>query len=483
MGFIRLFLSAALACLTVQVVAGCGGGSTVLATTPTPGDAPAAAEIPPPDGRFSVDVPDAEWTPVMIGGDQGTMLARALADRKAVMMMLGAGLGDAAFEDRVFQMIKAAAPETGVVARARSALDALLEERGEIPYRVTIQPAGTDVLGRPYYLPKEHPLHTDWLTKKKAMKGAEGLLTVRRIAVDDQQLRVLRERRRGSCQGLESSLAAARNGSAAFFDPFGNAVDEALEQSFRRHLEKALPFWKDEISAARPRVAPGGEDARCLEGYADLVEAYLPCLDGSCPLRPRLQLEAGGLIAMDNEPLGALPDRCPTAQVRDYSAELKDLASRAVGDVLPGLGGAWAGELTRLGALAQVADGIGELCAPRHRRFSAEDLATARSELASFLTQLSDLETGGEWVAASGLERVPGTGPVAILARVQARGADPRADAAGLLERLRRLERCDQGGERLLQAALIDVGSSEVVFMGIFFEEQLLCEGLPPGQP
>jgi hypothetical protein len=66
---------------------------------------------------------------------------------------------------------------------------------------------------------------------------------------------------------------------------------------------------------------------------------------------------------------------------------------------------------------------------------------------------------------------------------VQARGDDPVAGAAELLERFRRLERCDQGGERLLQAALVDVGSSEVVFMGIFFEEQLLCEGLPPGQP
>ena len=74
-------------------------------------------------------------------------------------------------------------------------------------------------------------------------------------------------------------------------------------------------------------------------------------------------------------------------------------------------------------------------------------------------------------------------GPIAVLARTRARGVDPLRDAAALGDRLRELNRCAAGGERLLQVALIDVGSSEVVFIGIFFEEQLLCEGMPPGQP
>jgi hypothetical protein len=186
---------------------------------------------------------------------------------------------------------------------------------------------------------------------------------------------------------------------------------------------------------------------------------------------------------MDNGPFAALPDRCPTAQIRDYGAETKDLASRAVAEVLPHLEGIWGGELMRVGALARLADGLTEFCAPRHRRFSEQDLETARGDLAAFVDKLRELEADGEWVPAGGLERAPGIGPVAVLARVQARGDDPVAGAAELLERLRRLERCDEGGERLLQVALVDVGSSEVVFMGIFFEEQLLCEGLPPGRP
>jgi hypothetical protein len=480
----RLPLATSLCALaTAALVTACGGGPTVLATTPIPGESSEAVEVPPPDGRFELEVPAGAWTPVMIGGDQGAMLAQALTDRKAVMMVLGGSLGDAAFEEQVFRMIKAAAPETSVVARARATLDALLEERGEIPYRVTIEPAGTDVFGRPYYLPKEHPLQTEWLARKKALKGAEGLLTVRRIRVEDQRLRELRERRRGSCDELIGALEAGSNGAGAFFEPYTRAVDEALDEAFERHLGRALPFWRDELAAARARVAPGGEDARCLDGYDEFLERYAPCIDGGCALGPRLVLPAGGLIAMDNTPIAALPDRCPTSGMRDYGDEMKQLAGRAVGEVLPHLGGAWAGELIRFGALSRIIDGVSELCAPRHRRFSGQDLETARGDLAAFLERLAGLEAEGEWIAAGGIERAPGVGPMAVRARVQARGEDPIAGAAELVERLRRLERCDQGGERLLQAALVDVGSSEVVFMGVFFEEQLICEGLPPGQP
>ena len=480
----RLFVATILGGLAVaSLVAGCGGGPTVLATTPIPGESSEGVELPPPDGRFDLDVPASAWTPVMIAGDQGAMLAQALTDRKAVMMILGGSIGDAAVEEQVFRMIKAAAPETAVVSRARATLDTLLEERGEIPYRVTLQPAGTDVLGRPYYLPKEHPLQTEWLTKKKALKGAEGVLTVRRIRVDDQRLRELRDRRRGSCDELIGALDAGAIGAKSFFDPYVEVVDDALDRAFERHLGEALPFWNEELASAKTRAAPGGEDARCLEGYAEFLERYAPCIEGGCALGPRLVLPAGGLIAMDNTPIAALPDRCPASGIRDYGDELKRLAARAVGEVLPHLGGAWGGELIRLGALSRIVDGVNELCAPRHRRFSGQDLETARGDLAAFLEQLGGLEAEGEWIAAGGIERAPGVGPVTVLARVQARGEDPITGAAELIERLRRLERCDHGGERLLQVALVDVGSSEVVFMGVFFEEQLLCEGLPPGRP
>jgi len=484
MRFCRLPLAAGLVALAAGLPsAGCGGGPTVLATTPGPGETSAGLEVPPLDGRFELDVPASAWTPVMIGGDEGAMLAQALSDRGSVMMMLDSGSGDAAFEERVFRMVKAAAPEVSVVARARATLDALLEERGEIPYRVTMEPAGADVLGRPYFLPKEHPLQTDWLARKKALKGAEGLLTVRRIEVGAERLRELRDRRRGGCGELIEALGAGAAAASKRFEPYVEAVDGALDRAFARHLDKALPFWRDELAEAKSGAAPGGEDARCLAGYEEFLESYAACVDGGCARRPRLVLPAGGLIAMDNTPFAALPDRCPTAGIRDYADEMKDLAGRAVGEVLPQLGGAWGGELVRFGALARLADGLDELCAPRHRRYAEQDLESARGEIRAFVERLAGLEADGEWTAAGGLERAAGVGPVAVLARVQARGEDPIAESVAVLDRLRRLERCDEGGERLLQAALIDVGNSEVVFMGVFFEEQLLCEGLPPGQP
>ena len=59
-------------------------------------------------------------------------------------------------------------------------------------------------------------------------------------------------------------------------------------------------------------------------------------------------------------------------------------------------------------------------------------------------------------------------------------GYDPKNSAKELVGKLRELDKCDEGKERFYQATLIDVGTSEVVFMGIFFEEELLCDGFPP---
>ena len=465
-----------------MLAAGCGGGATVIATTPTPDPATDPVELGEPAGALPVPAPAAEWTPQMYGGEAGEMLARALADTGSLMMMLGPR-ADAAFEDRVFQMVKAASPEAAVVARERGTLDKLLEERGEIPYRVTLQPAGTDVLGRPYYLPKEHPLHTEWLEKKKALEGAEGMLTVRRVRVDDQKLRELRKRRRGGCGEILGELRRGLDESTSFFAPLVEGADAALERAFGRHLDAALPFWRDELAAARGGVAPGSEGARCLDAYADLVERYAVCADRSCELAPRLHLTAGGVVGADRSALDALPDRCPAGEMRDFGLEVEEMLARAVDEVLPTLNGPWSAELQRREGLERVADGLEDFCALRHRRIAVDDLERARADVREFLERLGDRDLDGEWYPSSGLERIPGQGPVRVLARVRAVGADPGGEAADLVERLRRLERCKRGGERTYQASLIDVGTSEVRFMGIFFEEQLLCEDLAPGSP
>ena len=462
----------------------CGGGSTVLATTPTPDEASSITRIAPPDGKLPIPNLSATWTPAMIGGKQGEMLNAAIADRGAVMMVLGRNLSGAAWEDRIFQMIKAASEKTSVVARKRGTLDKLLLERGEIPYRRTLEATGVDVLGRPYYLPKDHMLNTEWLSRKKALKGADTLMTVRGLKVDDQKLKELRKRRRGGCDKLEAALAGASYEATTFFEPFMSWADEELQGAFERHLRKAVPFWRQEISSALNRGDPGGDEAGCLNAYRNYLDEFAPCMEGSCDARPKVGLATDGVvIGMDMASQNLVPDRCPSGLIRNYVNEISDLASRAVEEVLPGLGGDWTAELLRYNALKKIERGMKDFCAPSHRRISTNDLTSAREQLRVLASDLRENTPSGEWISATGQDRIPGVGPVEILAQIRAKGVDPEEDAARFVARLRDFNRCTQGDERLLQVALVDVGSSEVVFMGIFFEEQLVCEDMPPGTP
>ncbi len=480
----RLGLFLVAASSAALLLTNCGGGSTVLATTPTPDGASSITRIAPPNGKLPIPDLSAQWTPAMIGGKQGEMLTAAIADRNAVIMVLERSLSGAAWEDRIFQMIKAASEKTSVVARKRGTLDKLLLERGEIPYRRTLEASGVDVLGQPYYLPKDHMLNTEWLSRKKALKGADTLMTVRGLRVDDRKLKELRKRRRGGCDKLEATLAGASNEATTFFEPFMSWADEELQGAFERHLRKAVPFWRREISSALNRVDPGGEEAGCLDAYRDYLDEFAPCMEGSCAASPKLGLATDGVvIGMDMAPRNLVSDRCPSGLMRNYVGEMSDLASRAVEEVLPMLGGDWTGELLRYNALTRIERGMKDFCAPSHRRISMNDLTSAREQLNVLASDLSEVTPVGEWISASGQDRIPGTGPVEILARVQAKGGDPEEAAARFVARLRDFNRCAQGDERLLQVALVDVGSSEVVFMGIFFEEQLVCEDMPPGMP
>ena len=69
---------------------------------------------------------------------------------------------------------------------------------------------------------------------------------------------------------------------------------------------------------------------------------------------------------------------------------------------------------------------------------------------------------------------------VTTLARVEVSTNNPETTILQIAKGIRAIDRCSQGGESLLQATVVDVGTSEVLFMGIFYEEALLCNGLPP---
>lgn len=463
---------------------GCGGGGRgyLSEETPLPEGGPTGEPLAPPVGKFPVPETLPVWTPETPGSGLASEFVKALQDQESVALILPSGLTNAQMEDRVYQMVRKAAPATKVVARGRGVLDQLLEERGEIPYRVTLEPGGTDVLGRPYYLPREHPLNTDWLAESKPLKGAKALLTVRPLQVDEQKMRELRRRREGGCEEAEAVLKEATERAPVFFRPLEAASLATLAGSFRRHLTVALPFWREELETIEREQMPGSLGHRCVEAYNVFLQGYEACLTAECPIGPKIYATGRGVVGMvDTSQL--IPEGCPTQGMRDYKSEIVFLGTRATQDVLSAFDRGWPGELLRYGGVERVQRALNKFCASRHRRIHVEDLARVQEGVERFFEKLRSEELEGSWQMRKGLERVPQVGPIHILARVQVAGVDPVQEADALRTEMRRIEHCIEGDEDLLQAAIIDVGTSEVHFMGIFFEEELLCDGFQPGFP
>jgi hypothetical protein len=468
--------------LTAVVLTACGGGTVLVESTPRPEPASDIESVAPPNGSFAVIAPEMGWTPATISTGRANELAERIQSQKTLALILPRTRMSTALEDRVFQMVRIAAPETKVVVRARGTLDKLLVERGEIPYRKTLEMAGTDAYGEAFYLPKKHPLNTEWLAKRRPLKGADAMLTVRQIMVDDSQLHELRKGRQGSCSGFIEALVDNQKEAHLFFEAYIKETNELLKTAFTRHLTIAIPYWKDEIEVLAQRIPLGGVEEQCLKNYRNLVDKYAVCLDGPCSVSPRLHLESGGIVGIEETTL-LVPDTCPPQEARDYAAEITDLAQRAVAEVFIALDDGWAREIARFNSLVHLGHSIEEACTPRHRRIRTAELKTAQSAVRKFLSELPNRDFSAEWVSARGQERIPGTGPIRVLARIKTSPIGPLRDTTTISQQLRSLDHCDDRGEHLWQTTLIDVGTSEILFVGIFFEEELLCDGFPPGSP
>ena len=229
----------------------------------------------------------------------------------------------------------------------------------------------------------------------------------------------------------------------------------------------------------RGREYAEAHDTQLYHSYQALLDDYRPCVSGTCATGPHLHLVLGGIIGMDDRAL-TIPRTCPVPGMWDYAEEIDRLARRAVQETLLELDGGWIPELLRYSGLAEIRRGLETYCTPRHRRIVPEDLDGARGQLNTYLSELGGKSYAGTWEPAQGLERVPGVGPKKVLARIRATGVNPAHDAATIMKNVRDIDRCDDRRERLFQTILIDVGTSEVTFMGIFFEEELLCDGMPP---
>ncbi len=465
---------------TAILISMCGGAEKPIVDASPHADAsPPRAALPGPSSKVVIPTPEEDWTPVCVGAEKGKELAAALRDRKKIAVVVPKAHDARELEDRLDKMVKTVAPDTAVTARSEAVLDKYLVDKTHIPYRdANAGEAASSTTSGPVYLPKDDPLSAEWRSKKGGLRNVDAVLIVRPIKVDEGRMSEMREPKTGGCDAEESALERGISDAGAYFAPYEAKARELLGREFARSLHKAAPFWRQELKQVAEIAVSSTQTARCAAAYEKFLDKYDTCLKGVCPLGPRL-FAVRGLVGMVDES-ELIPDACPTAGMRDYAAEILKLGDRALAEVMPTLSDAWNGEMLRIGGLADVRRGVGDICLPRVRRVREEDAAAARTALHKYLVELRDGAFEGTWEPMPGQERIVGVGPVRVLARVKATMADPRVQAAALIKQMRGMSRCTQGKGRLLQVSLVDTRSSEVLYMDIFFEESLLCEDVPP---
>jgi hypothetical protein len=387
------------------------------------------------------------------------------------------------WEDKIFNMVKAASPKTAILGRKRGVLHKLLMERGEIPFRRTWEAAGMDLFGHPYYIPKDHPLQTEWLTKKKALKGADTMLIMDIVKVDDQKLRQMRREKRGGCDNIISQINQQKTKAEEHFLPLVTSAGKALAKEFGRHLKVALPFWQSEIKQQLSEEPVTTEKQRCLNAYADMLKKYEPCINAACSLAPALYVEKGGIIGMDMTTALTIPGQCPANGGRNYVEELKQLGSKTTSRVLPAISDTWSPDLLKMKALSLLKNTMDEICTPAHRRFSTAQLQKGHKLVSDFIKEISELNNKSQWKSATGQEKITGHGGIEILAKTSDATNPLTTMAASLKNELNNMGKCRDSRRRPIQISLINVGTSEVYFSAIDFEEQFICENLAPGIP
>jgi hypothetical protein len=459
----------------------CGGNQSQVAQPVSASmEGTLVKSAPPLPGKMDVPVPDVSWTPSIIGSEKGRSFIQALTQTKRIALLLPKKLRNVQeFETRVFQMLSAAAPEAKIVVQGEAPDAGLLNTVDEIP---NLQPALTssaDTLVPPTLVPKGDSLSVDWLSKKKFLKDADTILIIRPIQMNAARLNEMRSIHEGGCDELEKPLKTAVDNSVNYFDPYISWASDLLRREFAKQLTSSLALWRNELQQAGATARPNSLETRCIESYTKFLDKYEACFNGSCTVAPCVFPTAGGILGMVDES-GSIPDSCPREGMRNFALEMKGLGERAMYEVLPSLQGNWTNELVRQGALERIQSGIKDACAPRHRRIEQGDVEPTRTAVEAYLTDLKNGDFPSEWEPMFGKERVIGKGPVDVLARVKPLVSNPSVQGLAVIGKIRALDRCQKGADYPIQAAVINVATSQVLYMGVFFEEALLCEDLPP---
>jgi hypothetical protein len=421
-----------------------------------------------------------------------------LGEHKAVALMLGERLSGPAWQKRANDLIRTLSPDAKVLVRGRAPLTALMEERGELPIRRRPVPDGSrDVLGRPNYVWEDVKLNTTWLAKqKKPMTGADALLVIDDAELDLQAWRSLRAHAVGGCEEPLQKLAAAQETSLAVLEPFLDHADAVLWQVYHAALQAHLPTLGEELAPyaklkTRDQFEEGSawEQYQCGHAYWEYLQNFVRCGDeaGTCPSAPRMFLIGGARIG-SAEPSFYVHEKCPAAVGRDYAVHVRQLAREAAQVAGEHLNRKWVSLADRLGTITDVHAALEDICTPRRRRFAEADLAEARARLVRVGEALASDEgprDSGRWLIEDDTFHVPGLGPVRQLARYDAGPGSANEtvvrEARAMRTFLQSRALCRSGFAELpLAAMLTNVGTSEVEFLGYFYEEELFCADLPP---
>lgn len=463
---------------------------------------PAAGQLPPgPDApaRVALDMPslDMPWTlPVMTAGDVDA-LGRTLQAHETIKIRAGSRFATPAGETRTLDLVKALSPATRVVARGEGMLTSIMKERGELPLRRRPVPDGQrDLLGRPTYVWEDVPLSSDWMGPKSLLSGAQAVLAIDDAEIDLQAWRSLQAHAVGTCDAPMVALARGQEQALATLEPFLDHADAILWQVYAAELRTFVPQLVSELAPyeklkTRTQFEDGAswDQYQCGHAYWEYMQNYARCGEtpGTCAAAPRIFLVGEARIG-SAEPSSFIPDDCAPLVGRDYVQEARRLSREAAQVATESFDPAWMALAARAGAITDVYDVLEDACVPRRRRIAEPDMAEARRRLGRIGERFNEAEvvqSAGRWVLEDNQFHVPGIGGVRQVARFAvepgAVAGEIRTAASELSAFLAARTVCRYGPEHPpVAAVVVDVGSSEVEFVGYFFEEELLCPGLPP---
>ncbi len=483
----------------VLSLVGCGAFSCASGPSPSRSEAPRSDyRVPagPPAPASLGDLPSfaVPWTPPSIVAGNVDALRTSLSSYGTVALMLGPRVGGVVNEKEAYDLVTALSPQTKVVARGNQVLDSILRERGELPVRVQPVADGTrDVFGRPNYTWEGVALNTTWSDNAPALSGAEVMLVIDDANIDLAKWRKQPTSTIGSCEPILAAVGAARQAVQEQIAPMVVHTDRALSEAYREVVAGSIPALSRELAAYEPGRqrhefddGPSFTAYECGVAYRAVVDARAACETGLCSYAPRLVLHQGVQIGAPTDDV-FVPSGCPASYGRDVRSDVDAMATAAAEDVAGQLDAHWLELAQRAAVLGQLDATLQAACEPRRRRFGNDGLDQARAIVTELEGELEKpLSPGtGRWVPHQGRMAIPGTGPVEMATRYEAGGNDASvlgADKLATLEKtLRQRETCRSGAVELPVVALLtDVATSEVRFMGYFYQEELVCEGLGP---